>query len=395
MGRVKRSRWQANVKSLEIINKARENITSEDIEFLKENYTSQGGLLPKGFNGGSFFTPTHVAKFIVDALQIPKGSRVLEPSCGSGVFFEHIPDDCKITGLELDTTSAKVASMIYPDAEVITGNALEHKRRDYYDFVIGNPPFGETIEVEGRTDFETLKYTKKTNMSKGKSEFAFVEFAVKAAKPGGYIAFILPMNFSFAEPAKKVRQVMYDTCWHVATVKLPPTTFQYVGTGVATQILILRKVTPNAQKIRAHPEFLRPYNFNGKRKIKYIAKFFEGQTPAYMAEVTDIGYGKDGKSTYDAKYGTQLDALLDDFTDGNLVRSSLYPHVPSWMNRGSINGYMFFNEDCEGYRDAKRSYADGPYRWNEITLGNGEGRSWDFTWQDEIVTEYYEKEVAS
>lgn len=392
MGRAQRSRWQANVKSMEIVNKDRKDITPEDIEFLKENYTSQGGLLPKGFNGGAFFTPTHVARFMVDALQIPKGSRILEPSCGSGVFFEHIPDGCEITGLELDTTSAKVASLIYPDAEVITGNAFEHRRRGYFDFIIGNPPFGETIEVEGETDLQTLRYTKKTNTSKGKSEFAFAEFAIKAAKPGGYIAFILPMNFSFAEQAKKIRQVMYDTCWHVGTVKLPPETFQHVGTSVATQILILRKVTPNARKVKAYPEYLRPYNFNDKRKIKYEAEFFEGQSPTYMAEVTDIGYDRDGNATHDPKYGTQLDELLNDFTDDDLVRMNLYPHIPSWVDRGRVDGFMFFNEGCEGYNDAKRSFSNGPYRWNEMTLGNGKGRSWDFSWQDEIVAKYYSKE---
>ncbi|WP_268629118.1 hypothetical protein [Paenibacillus alvei] len=37
---------------------------------------------------------------------------------------------------------------------------------------------------------------------------------------------------------------------------------------------------------------------------------------------------------------------------------------------------------------------DGPYRWNELTLGAGveiDGvSSWDFSWQDRIVAEYYE-----
>lgn len=387
MGRVQRSRWQANVKSMEIVNKDRKDITPEDIEFLKENYTSQGGLLPKGFNGGAFFTPTHVARFMVDALQIPKGSRILEPSCGSGVFFEHIPDGCEITGLELDTTSAKVASLIYPDAEVIAGNAFEHRRRDYFDFIIGNPPFGETIEVEGETDLQTLRYTKKTNTSKGKSEFAFVELAIKAAKPGGYIAFILPVGLSYNNQGDKIRQVIRDNCWIIANIKLANETFAHVGTTVPTQILIVRKVTPNAERIKSQST-TQPID----------AEFYEGQQPVFMAHVQDIGWGKKGSST--DKWGdglTQLDELIDVFTDDYLCRENLYPYTPSWVMQGKDETFApFWNEDCEGHKQARAGFRKEEQdtallMWNEMTLGMGEGRSWDFSWQDEIVAEYYEK----
>ncbi|MDT2249263.1 hypothetical protein P7H16_23400, partial [Paenibacillus larvae] len=38
-------------------------------------------------------------------------------------------------------TSARVTQLIYLHADVILGNALDHDRRDYYDLVIGNPPY--------------------------------------------------------------------------------------------------------------------------------------------------------------------------------------------------------------------------------------------------------------
>jgi hypothetical protein len=78
------------------------------------------------------------------------------------------------------------------------------------------------------------------------------------------------------------------------------------------------------------------------------------------------------------------------------VRPNLYPHVPTWVDRGkSIAEYMFWGEDCDGHKDAKRTYA-GPRRWNELTLGSGEEvewrgemrSTWDFEWQDEIVAEW-------
>ncbi|MDT2249789.1 N-6 DNA methylase, partial [Paenibacillus larvae] len=91
---------------MEIVAKNPEDVTPEDIDFLRQNYTSMGGLLPKGFNGGAFFTPTHVARFMARVIRnlyegFPENMRVLEPSVGSGVFLEHLPPDAEITALEL------------------------------------------------------------------------------------------------------------------------------------------------------------------------------------------------------------------------------------------------------------------------------------------------------
>ncbi|CAM2952561.1 N-6 DNA methylase [Paenibacillus sediminis] len=410
MGKADRKRWDGNVKSMAIVAKPREDITEDDVAFLRDNYTSTGGLLPNAYAGGAFYTPTHVARFIIEALRglsggsFPQGSRFLEPSAGSGVFIEHLPKDAEVTALELDEISAKVTSLLYPHANVINDDAFRHALRDYYDYVIGNPPYGVTIDIAADDlpdNYETLKVTK--GRAKGKSESAFIELAIKSAKPGGYIAFVLPMGINYANYAEKVRQLLYTTCWHVATVMLPGETFALTGTTIPTQILIVRKAPPVTPLI---PSATTKWSSNFKRGghediTDFDAKFLVGQPPAYFAQITDIGYDKDGKST--DKWGdgrTQLDELLNDFTDDNLTRENLYPHIPSWHSVKDVSAFMFShgNGSCDGYRDASYTYTGGPYRWNELTLGAGEEIEWrgefvstfDFTWQDQIVAEYYE-----
>ncbi|WP_418041742.1 HsdM family class I SAM-dependent methyltransferase [Paenibacillus xylanilyticus] len=400
-----------------IVAKAREDITDEDVAFLRENYTSTGGLLPNAYAGGAFYTPTHVARFVIDALrglsggEFSPGSRFLEPSAGSGVFIEHMPQDAEITALELDETSAKVTSLIYPHANVIQGDAFRHALRDYYDYVIGNPPYGVSIDIASvdlPDEFETLRTTK--GRAKGKSESAFIELAIKAAKPGGYIAFVLPLGLNYANYAEKVRQILYKTCWHVATIGLPSETFALTGTTIETQILIVRKAPPGTPLIpSAETKWGSNFKRGGYEDItEFGAKFLRGQTPAYFAKVTDIGYDKDGKST--DKWGdglTQLDELIEDFTDDYLVRSNLYPHIPSWHSIKDVSAFMFqhANNSSDGYREASGTYGhsakatvEGPYRWNELTLGAGteiDGVStYDFTWQDRIVAEYYAEETV-
>ncbi|MED4841544.1 N-6 DNA methylase [Weizmannia sp. CD-2023] len=398
MGKEQRKRWQDNERAIEITKKPREEVTKEDIQFLKESYTSVGGLLPKGFNGGAFFTPTHVAKFLVEFLGIPEkpaGTRILEPSVGGGVFLEGIPENHEITALELNATSAAVTSLIYPHANVIVGDALEHDRENYYDFVIGNPPYGESVKTE--REFKTL--TKRKGLYSGKSEFAFLELAIRACKPGGYIAYILPVGLQYAQQAKKVRKLMYETCWHVATIELPTTTFQHVGTNIPTMILILRKVPPNTKMIEAH------------KSLPKGTKFFEGQQPSLFARVGDIGYDKKGRST--DKWGdglTQLDELLDLVKLGgwqtDLYRVNSFPYKPWWVDKGASVTEFFFSKSAdnrdkdlhgsEGFGQESRylpkdEIETGLVVWQEMTLGVGEGRSWDFYWQDEIVEEYVTK----
>ncbi len=394
---------------MEIAGKEPADITAEEIEFLKESYTSMGGLLPKGFNGGAFFTPTHVAEFIwrVLAPLLPEKPKVLEPSVGSGIFLEHAPADSDITALELDEVSAKVTSLIYPQAKVIQGDAILHTAENAYDVVIGNPPYGETINIpyEDNPQFSewvTLKRakTKKDEQAywRGKSEGVFIEHAIKSAKPGGHIAFVLPKGIAFNSQLKKVRELLHDNCWQIGTVLLPCETFQHVGTTIETQILIVRKVTSNARKIKSAQTKWRGLR-NGTQLDDFSGEFFEGQMPAYFAKVTDIGFDKDGNKT--DKWGdglTQLDELADDFND-DLVRPNLYPHVPSWTGKGDNEAFFFenMNGESEGAQDAKRTYAEGPQRWNELTLGAGVEVMWkgeeystmDYGWQDEIVAKYY------
>ncbi|MDR9852917.1 N-6 DNA methylase [Paenibacillus sp. VCA1] len=410
MGKASRARWDGNVRSMAIIAKPREEITAEDLDFLRQNYTSTGGLLPNAYAGGAFYTPTHVARFIVEALRglsggsFPARSRFLEPSAGSGVFIEHLPQDAEITALELDETSAKVTSLLYPNANVIQGDAFKHGRRDHYDYVIGNPPYGVSIDIAAEDvpdDFVTLT-KKKGGRLGGKSEAAFIELAIEAAKPGGYIAFVLPLGLNYANYAEKVRQLLYRTCWHVATIMLPGETFALTGTTIPTQILITRKAPPGTPLI---PSAEKRWGSNFKRGgygdiTGYDAKFLAGQMPAYFAQITDIGYDKDGKSTDKLGDGlTQLDELLEDFTDDYLMRSNLYPHIPSWHSVKDVSAFMFShgNGSCDGYREASGTYKDGPFRWNELTLGAGVEVEWhgervstfDFGWQDRIVNDYY------
>ena len=76
-----------------------------------------------------------------------KGGKLLEPSLGTGHFVGLLPasirDKTKVTGIELDPTTAAIATHLYPSATVINKGLQEVAiPPSYFDVVVGNPPFG-------------------------------------------------------------------------------------------------------------------------------------------------------------------------------------------------------------------------------------------------------------
>lgn len=96
-----RKRVIKNKECISIIHKPLEQITEEEKQLLKENYSGYGSVL--GVDGlAQFFTPDCVSKFIADYinLKLPSGAKVLEPSAGSGSLIKYIKEDTKITCVE-------------------------------------------------------------------------------------------------------------------------------------------------------------------------------------------------------------------------------------------------------------------------------------------------------
>ena len=72
--------------------------------------------------------------------------NILEPAMGVGNFFGMIPEkmeNSKLYGVELDSISGRIASLLYPDANIqIKGFEKTDYPNDFFDVVIGNVPFG-------------------------------------------------------------------------------------------------------------------------------------------------------------------------------------------------------------------------------------------------------------
>ena len=162
-----------------------------------------------------------------------KGGRVYEPGMGIGGFAGTMPKSLKgskYTGIELDHVTADVAQNLYPGHNITRGDFIEARPPlDYYDLVIGNPPFsGTKIQADP-------KYPQRFMIH----DYFFAK-SIDSVRPGGLLIYISSAG-TMNKSDTSARDYLADRADLVGAIRLPQTAFKENGTEVTTDIVILRK----------------------------------------------------------------------------------------------------------------------------------------------------------
>ena len=168
---------------------------------------------------GQYMTPPNLAREIVSGLPVANAARILEPSCGDGAFLsaviERIADDSadsgdavKIVGVEIDPLLAEKSAAIvrrrgvraeirradffreYLNQTALGADGRGFLRRESFDLIIGNPPFGGTFDrdIEDALD---ARLGKRLGRKIKKETYAFFIVAcLDLLRPGGRMALI-------------------------------------------------------------------------------------------------------------------------------------------------------------------------------------------------------------
>ncbi|MEE3724519.1 toprim domain-containing protein [Riemerella anatipestifer] len=160
---------------------------------------------------------------------------VLEPSVGTGNFLHATKDlgvKTNITAFEINETTAKIAKILYPKAninfrsfesEFITDDGQKKSPVAKYDLVIGNPPYGQH-----RGFYKGLGEESKIS----RYEDYFVKRSLDVLKDGGVLAMVLPSGWLNRQKDSKGTLLM-------DAYRLPNGVFK--GTDIGTDIIILKK----------------------------------------------------------------------------------------------------------------------------------------------------------
>lgn len=206
-------------------------------------------------------TPEAVVRLMIEIACPMPGERVYDPCFGAAGFLTAACDHVRaksgnafgrqagapitVSGVELNhdvfvigLTRLILAGVDEPNME--QGNSLERvatgsPRKDGFDLIIANPPFGGRVSREGLEHFPV-----KTSDTTG----LFIQHALSQLRPEGRAVIAIPQSILFrGGQEQRLRQMMLEQHDVEAIVALPAGTFMPY-TGIVSSILVLRRKGP-------------------------------------------------------------------------------------------------------------------------------------------------------
>lgn len=162
--------------------------------------------------------------------------RILEPATGIGHFFGLMPETMRaqstLTGIEIDSLSARMARLLHPDAAIRQQGFERSQLPDEgFDLVISNVPFGnyKVFDPEfNQHGFLIHDY--------------FFSKAMQKTRPGGLVTFITSMG-TMDKRDSSLRDYLSERAEMLGAIRLPNTAFkENANTEVTTDIIFLRRL---------------------------------------------------------------------------------------------------------------------------------------------------------
>ncbi|HET8613938.1 MAG TPA: N-6 DNA methylase [Actinomycetales bacterium] len=172
---------------------------------------------------GAFFTPDVVARYVTEWAVRSCDDQVLEPSCGEAAFLVEAGHRLRalgatgalasqLHGAEIHASSAQVALGRVRregfDARVRVGDFLAEEPRQYYDAVIGNPPYVRYQDFTGEARVTAKRAALRAGVTLTGLASSWAAFTVHAAmhvRSGGRLGLVLPaemLNVNYAAPIR-------------------------------------------------------------------------------------------------------------------------------------------------------------------------------------------------
>ena len=189
----------------------------------------------KKSQSNAMFTSPEIVRWMYAAVDRmgAQPRHTLEPSMGVGHFVGAMPGDMRkvttLTGVEMDPSSAMIAKLLYPSADIrVEGFEAAHLADNMFDLVVGNVPFGAYGIADKR--YNTTITHRIHNY--------FIVRALDLARPGGMVA-VITSAFTLNAQDAAVRREMHKRGDLVAAVRLNRESLP--GTKVTADILFFRK----------------------------------------------------------------------------------------------------------------------------------------------------------
>ena len=163
------------------------------------------------------------------------GGRVLEPGMGTGLFFALLPealrDATRLTGVEYDPITARIAALIHPETRVRCEDYTRSPLGGGFDLAIGNPPFADRIV---RADPSTAALGLRLHDY-------FIARSISRLRPGG-IALFVTSTGTMDKATTAAREHIASLADLIGAVRLPEGSMRATaGTEVVIDVLVFQR----------------------------------------------------------------------------------------------------------------------------------------------------------
>ena len=341
------------------------DLFGEIYEFFLGNFALQ-----EGKDGGTFYTPATVVRYMVEVLQPTSGDKMfLDPACGSGGMFVQAArymhnhnasaaDMMKFRcyGVEKEPDTVKLAKMNLllnnVRGEITEANSFYADPYDAvgrFDYVMANPPFNvdevvyERVKDDARFNTYGIPKNKSKTAKKASDKketvpnanYLWISYFASALKETGKAALVMANSASDAGNSEyDIRKKMIEEGIISQMVTLPSNMFSSVTlpatlwffdkakahTDKKEEILFVDARNVFTQIDRAH----RKFSEEQIKNLGIISHLYEGDTQAFadliaeyktaLAAAPETSEDKEEKTK--AYWQTQIDWLTERFPDG-------------------------------------------------------------------------------
>ena len=308
------------------------DIIGDAYMFLIENFASDAGK-----KAGEFFTPKEVSTLLAKLTKSAPGSRICDPTCGSGSLLikagrEVGSNNFSLYGQELNGSTWALAMMNmllhgFDSAVIRWGDTLRNpKLKDgdalmKFDTVVANPPF--SLDKWGADEAVNDQYNRfwRGVPPKSKGDWAFISHMLEVANEHGKVGVVIPHGVLFRGAGEgKIRQQTVEENLLEAVIGLPANLFY--GTGIPAAIAIFNKAKKYDEVlfIDASREFENGKNQNRLRDtdIEHIVstyrKFADGKLLKGVVE-DKYAYIATRKEIKDNDYNLNIPRYVDTYEE--------------------------------------------------------------------------------
>lgn len=172
---------------------------------------SNSPVRPRRIALGQHWTSHEVARFMLDLLESPPGTEVMESGAGRGAFVEVLLSaGYPVTAYEYDPENVAHLQATYPAARVVPGDFLTSAGDERFRAALGNPPYvhWNNIGDDTRTILRGDPFWAHYVSGEWDLLYAFIIWQVEKLEQGGELCLIVPVNWFLSTHAASLRRYL-------------------------------------------------------------------------------------------------------------------------------------------------------------------------------------------